>query len=68
MFTCPNFGKDLITLKYYSGVDCIVDDARWKPGGWDGMKGLHNRGPEPSPSFLRPEDPASFKTGSSTAV
>jgi hypothetical protein len=42
--------------EYYSDLDCIVDDALWKPGIWEGVHGLYNWGPPPSPSFLRPDD------------
>ena len=24
--------------EYYSDMDCIVDDALWKPGVWDGIE------------------------------
>lgn len=54
--------------EYYSDIDCIVEDALWKPGTFEGMKGLYNWGPPPPPSFLQPEDLASFMTGSHTAV
>ncbi|MET0135668.1 MAG: VOC family protein [Kibdelosporangium sp.] len=49
--------------EYYSDLDCIVDDALWKPGVWEGMKGLYNWGPPPPPSFLAPEDLAELMTG-----
>jgi catechol 2,3-dioxygenase-like lactoylglutathione lyase family enzyme len=42
--------------EYYSDLDCIVDDALWKPGVFEGMRGLYNWGPPPPPSFLAPED------------
>ena len=42
--------------EYYSDLDCIVDDALWKPGVFEGMRGLYNWGPLPPPSFLAPED------------
>ena len=49
--------------EYYSDLDCIVDDALWKPGVWEGMHGLYNWGPPPPPSFLAPEDLAGLMTG-----
>ncbi|MCS7478492.1 VOC family protein [Umezawaea endophytica] len=49
--------------EYYSDLDCIVDDALWKPGVWEGVKGLYNWGPPPPPSFLAPEDLAELMTG-----
>lgn len=53
--------------EYYSDLDCIVDDALWKPGVWEGMKGLYNWGPPPPPSFLHPEDLAALMTGAHSA-
>lgn len=49
--------------EYYSDLDCIVDDALWEPGVWEGAKGLYNWGPPPSPSFLKPDDLAALMTG-----
>ncbi|MDL4818515.1 VOC family protein [Actinomadura opuntiae] len=49
--------------EYYSDLDCIVDDALWTPGVWEGAKGLYNWGPPPPPSFLAPEDLAGLMTG-----
>lgn len=49
--------------EYYSDLDCIVDDALWKPGVWEGVKGLYSWGPPPPPSFLKPEDFAALMTG-----
>jgi catechol 2,3-dioxygenase-like lactoylglutathione lyase family enzyme len=49
--------------EYYSDLDCIVDDALWKPGVWEGLKGLYNWGPPPPASFLAPEDLAGLMTG-----
>ncbi|MET1072213.1 MAG: VOC family protein [Umezawaea sp.] len=49
--------------EYYSDLDCIVDDALWKPGVWEGVHGLYNWGPPPPPSFLAPEDLAALMTG-----
>ena len=49
--------------EYYSDLDCIVDDAVWKPGVWDGAKSLWAWGPPPPPSFLAPEDLAELMTG-----
>ncbi len=49
--------------EYYSDLDCIVDDALWKPGVWEGERGLYNWGPPPPPSFLAPDDLAALMTG-----
>ena len=53
--------------EYYSDIDCIVDDALWEPGVWEGVKGLYNWGPPPPPSFLMPEDLAAMMTGAHSA-
>ncbi|MHA6759665.1 VOC family protein [Streptacidiphilus sp. PAMC 29251] len=50
--------------EYYSDLDCIVDDALWKPREWGGAKALWAWGPPPPPSFLAPEDLAELMTGS----
>ena len=50
--------------EYYSDLDCIVEDALWKPEVVEGAKGLYNWGPPPPPSFLAPEDLAALMTGS----
>jgi catechol 2,3-dioxygenase-like lactoylglutathione lyase family enzyme len=49
--------------EYYSDIDCIIDDALWKPEVWEGVRGLYNWGPPPPPSFLAPEDLAALMTG-----
>ncbi|HWD05908.1 MAG TPA: VOC family protein [Amycolatopsis sp.] len=49
--------------EYYSDLDCIVDDALWQPGVWEGTRGLYSWGPPPPPSFLAPEDLAALMTG-----
>jgi catechol 2,3-dioxygenase-like lactoylglutathione lyase family enzyme len=49
--------------EYYSDLDCILDDALWEPGVWDGMKSLYNWGPPPPPSFILPEDLAAAMAG-----
>ncbi|MER6345090.1 VOC family protein [Streptomyces sp. NPDC001595] len=49
--------------EYYSDIDCIVDDALWKPGVWEGANALYAWGPPPPPSFLAPEDLAELMTG-----
>ena len=49
--------------EYYSDLDCIVDDALWKPREWEGAKALWAWGPPPPPSFLAPEDLAELMTG-----
>lgn len=53
--------------EYYSDIDCIVDDALWEPGVWDGAKSLVNWGPPPPPSFVMPEDLAAHMTGAHDA-
>ena len=53
--------------EYYSDIDCIVDDALWEPGVWEGMKGLFNWGPPPPPSFVMPEDLAAHMSGAHDA-
>ncbi|GAB3561598.1 VOC family protein [Amycolatopsis endophytica] len=49
--------------EYYSDLDCIVDDALWKPGTFEGTRALFSWGPPPPPSFLAPEDLAAVMTG-----
>jgi catechol 2,3-dioxygenase-like lactoylglutathione lyase family enzyme len=49
--------------EYYSDMDCIVEDAVWRPEVLEGAKGLFNWGPPPPPSFIRPEDLAGLMTG-----
>lgn len=49
--------------EYYSDIDCIVDDALWKPGVFEGAKALYAWGPPPPASFLAPEDLAALMTG-----
>ncbi|GAB3009324.1 VOC family protein [Streptomyces pseudoechinosporeus] len=53
--------------EYYSDLDCVLDDQLWKPGMFEGLKGLYNWGPPPPPSFLQPEDLAALMTGSHSA-
>jgi catechol 2,3-dioxygenase-like lactoylglutathione lyase family enzyme len=53
--------------EYYSDLDCIVDDALWTPGVWEGPRGLYSWGPPPPPSFLAPEDLAALMTGTHAA-
>ena len=50
--------------EYYSDLDCIVEDALWKPSVVEGARGLYNWGPPVPPSFIRPEDLAALMTGS----
>lgn len=54
--------------EYYSDLDCIVDDALWEPGVWDGARSLFNWGPPPPPSFIMPEDLAAHMTGSHSGI
>ncbi len=49
--------------EYYSDLDCVVDDALWKPGTFDDARALFSWGPPPPPSFLAPEDLAALMTG-----
>jgi catechol 2,3-dioxygenase-like lactoylglutathione lyase family enzyme len=53
--------------EYYSDIDCIVDDALWTPGVWEGARSLYQWGPPPPPSFLAPDDLAALMTGSHSA-
>ncbi|RKN04242.1 VOC family protein [Streptomyces radicis] len=53
--------------EYYSDMDCVVDDALWKPEVWDEAKSLYSWGPPPPPSFVEPEDLAALMTGSHRA-
>lgn len=50
--------------EYYSDLDCVVEDALWRPEVVEGLRGLYNWGPPPPPSFLEPEDLAALMTGS----
>ncbi|MGW3865608.1 VOC family protein [Streptomyces sp. NPDC005047] len=53
--------------EYYSDLDCIVDDALWKPGVFEeGPQALYSWGPPPPPSFLAPEDLAALMAGAHT--
>ncbi|WP_413099961.1 VOC family protein [Streptomyces sp. Inha503] len=49
--------------EYHSDIDCIVDDALWTPGVWEGTRSLYQWGPPPPPSFLAPDDLAALMTG-----
>ncbi|GAA2120516.1 VOC family protein [Actinomadura napierensis] len=49
--------------EYYSDMDCVVDDALWKPEAWDGAKSLFSWGPPPPPSFVEPDDLAALMSG-----
>jgi hypothetical protein len=53
--------------EYYSDLDCIVDDALWQPGVWEGARSLWAWGPPPPPSFLLPDDLAAMMTGAHQA-
>jgi hypothetical protein len=53
--------------EYYSDLDCIVDDALWRPGVWEGARSLWAWGPPPPPSFLLPEDLGALMTGAHQA-
>ncbi|MEU7041968.1 VOC family protein [Streptomyces varsoviensis] len=51
--------------EYYSDLDCVVDDALWKPGVWPSgdPKSFLTWGPPMPPSFIEPEDLAALMTG-----
>ncbi|WP_432182819.1 VOC family protein [Streptomyces sp. NBC_00063] len=49
--------------EYYSDLDCIVDDALWKPRVWDAASSMTLWGPPLPPSFLQPEDLAGMMAG-----
>ncbi|MGW4486446.1 VOC family protein [Amycolatopsis sp. NPDC004368] len=49
--------------EYYSDLDCVVDDALWKPAVVEGSRGIYNWGPPLPPSFITPEDLAALMTG-----
>jgi catechol 2,3-dioxygenase-like lactoylglutathione lyase family enzyme len=49
--------------EYYADLDCIVDDALWEPGVWEGARGLYAWGAPPPPSFLAPEDLGALMAG-----
>jgi catechol 2,3-dioxygenase-like lactoylglutathione lyase family enzyme len=49
--------------EYYSDLDCIVDEALWKPGVWEGARSLWAWGPPPPPSFLAPDDLGALMAG-----
>jgi catechol 2,3-dioxygenase-like lactoylglutathione lyase family enzyme len=53
--------------EYYSDLDCIVDDALWKPGVWEGVRSLWAWGPQPPASFLAPDDLGALMTGAHQA-
>jgi hypothetical protein len=53
--------------EYYSDLDCIVDDALWKPGVYEGARSLWAWGPPPPPSFLAPDDLGALMTGAHQA-
>lgn len=53
--------------EYYSDLDCIVEDALWKPQVWEGAKSTFSWGTPPPPSFIEPEDLAGLMTGAHTS-
>jgi len=46
--------------EYYSDLDCIVDDALWRPEVFTDMRALYSWGPPVPPSFIEPEDLAAL--------
>jgi catechol 2,3-dioxygenase-like lactoylglutathione lyase family enzyme len=53
--------------EYYSDMDTILDDQLWTPEDWEGAKALYSWGPEPTKSFLNPEDLAARMMGAHSA-
>jgi len=53
--------------EYYSDLDCIIDDALWTPGVWEGARSLWAWGPPPPASFLAPDDLGALMTGAHQA-
>ncbi|GII82296.1 dioxygenase [Sphaerisporangium siamense] len=53
--------------EYYSDLDCVVDDALWKPEVWDAAHSLYSWGPPPPPSFIEPDDLAALMAGAHRA-
>ncbi len=53
--------------EYSSDIDCIVDDALWKPEVWEGVRAMYEWGPPPPPSFLAPDDLAELMAGAHTS-
>ncbi|MGI6873281.1 VOC family protein [Amycolatopsis sp. 3B14] len=55
--------------EYYSDLDCVVDDALWKPNVWDGTRAhsFLSWGPPLPPSFIEPEDLAALMIGAHDA-
>ncbi|GII60958.1 dioxygenase [Sphaerisporangium krabiense] len=53
--------------EYYSDLDCVVDDALWKPEVWDAAHSLYSWGPPPPPSFIAPDDLAALMAGAHRA-
>lgn len=49
--------------EYYSDLDCILDDAAWKPEAFDDMRMIYNWGPPVPASFIAPDDLAALMTG-----
>lgn len=44
--------------EYFSDMDCVVDEAVWKPEVLTGPKGLYSWGPPPPSDFIEPSDVA----------
>ncbi|MFI6317388.1 VOC family protein [Nonomuraea sp. NPDC050556] len=53
--------------EYYSDLDCVVDEAIWKPEVFSDMRILYSWGPPLPPSFIEPEDLAALMAGAHTA-
>lgn len=53
--------------EYYSDLDCIVDDALWKPEVFTDMRALYNWGPPVPPSFIEPDDLTALMTAAHVA-
>ncbi|MEQ4720697.1 VOC family protein [Nonomuraea sp. B19D2] len=52
--------------EYYSDLDCVVDDAIWKPEVFEDMRILYSWGPPVPPSFIEPDDLVALMTGAHT--
>jgi catechol 2,3-dioxygenase-like lactoylglutathione lyase family enzyme len=49
--------------EYYSDMDCVLDDAIWRPEVFTDIRGLYNWGPPVPASFIAPDDLAALMAG-----
>jgi catechol 2,3-dioxygenase-like lactoylglutathione lyase family enzyme len=49
--------------EYYSDMDCVLDDAIWRPEVFTDIRGLYNWGPPVPESFIAPDDLAALMAG-----